>query len=124
MVIRHVESDEDEVDVALELVKEKRLAGLIFLGGHFVHSEEKLSKLRIPFILSTVGEGPDGIRHDNYSTLSVDDEKEGYRMTDYLIRLGHRKIAVTRCGKRRRQHRPDAFDGIFAGTSGTGNRAG
>ena len=48
MVIRHVESDEDEVDVALELVKEKRLAGLIFLGGHFVHSEEKLSKLRIP----------------------------------------------------------------------------
>ena len=94
MVIRHVESDEDEVDVALELVKEKRLAGLIFLGGHFVHSEEKLSKLRIPFILSTVGEGPDGIRHDNYSTLSVDDEKEGYRMTDYLIRLGHRKIAV------------------------------
>lgn len=32
MVIRHVESDEDEVDVALELVKEKRLAGLIFLG--------------------------------------------------------------------------------------------
>ena len=55
MVIRHVESDEDEVDVALELVKEKRLAGLIFLGGHFVHSEEKLSKLRIPFILSTVG---------------------------------------------------------------------
>lgn len=99
MVIRHVESDEDEVDVALELVKEKRLAGLIFLGGHFVHSEEKLSKLRIPFILSTVGEGPDGIQHDNYSTLSVDDEKEGYRMTDYLIRLGHRKIAVLAAGK-------------------------
>lgn len=100
MVIRHVESDEDEVDVALELVKEKRLAGLIFLGGHFVHSEEKLSKLRIPFILSTVGEGPDGIQHDNYSTLSVDDEKEGYRMTDYLIRLGHRKIAVLAAGKK------------------------
>lgn len=35
MVIRHVESNEDEVDVALELVKEKRLAGIIFLGGYF-----------------------------------------------------------------------------------------
>ena len=42
MVIRHVESNEDEVDVALELVKEKRLAGIIFLGGYFSHSEEKL----------------------------------------------------------------------------------
>ena len=82
MVIRHVESDEDEVDVALELVR-KTSGRSDLSGGHFVHSEEKLSKLRIPFILSTVGEGPDGIRHDNYSTLSVDDEKEGYRMTDY-----------------------------------------
>lgn len=35
MVIRHVEFNEDEVDVALELVKEKRLAGIIFLGGYF-----------------------------------------------------------------------------------------
>ena len=99
LVLHHVGFMEDQVDAALELVKEKRLAGLIFLGGHFVHSEEKLSKLRIPFILSTVGEGPDGIRHYNYSTLSVDDEKEGYRMTDYLIRLGHRKIAVLAAGK-------------------------
>ena len=102
MVIRHVESDEDEVDVALELVKEKRLAGLIFLGGHFVHSEEKLSKLRIPFILSTVGEGPDGLPDPT----------------------GTPQNRGARCGKRRCQHRSDASDGIFAGTSGTGNRAG
>ena len=94
MVIRHVEFNEDEVDVALELVKEKRLAGIIFLGGYFSHSEEKLHKLRIPFILSTVGCAPDGMHHDNYSSLSVDDEKEGYRMTDFLIRQGHEKIAI------------------------------
>ena len=94
MVIRHVESNEDEVDVALELVKEKRLAGIIFLGGYFSHSDEKLRKLHIPFILSTVGCAPDGMHHDNYSSLSVDDEKEGYRMTDYLIRQGHTRIAI------------------------------
>ena len=86
MVIRHVESDEDEVDVALELVKEKRLAGLIFLGGHFVHSEEKLSKLRIPFILSTVGEGPDGIRHDNDRAVSF--YRADQSQTDSLIAAG------------------------------------
>ena len=89
-----MESNEDEVDVALELVKEKRLAGIIFLGGYFSHSDEKLRKLHIPFILSTVGCAPDGMHHDNYSSLSVDDEKEGYRMTDYLIRQGHTRIAI------------------------------
>ena len=78
-------------DLVLPLAKSPRTAasiGIILLPA-----------ASIPFILSTVGEGPDGIQHDNYSTLSVDDEKEGYRMTDYLIRLGHRKIAVLAAGK-------------------------
>ena len=33
MVLNHVNSNEDEVDVALEVVKEKRVRGIIFLGG-------------------------------------------------------------------------------------------
>ena len=43
LVLMHVEYDEDEVDVALELVKEKRLRGIVFLGGYFFHSQEKIS---------------------------------------------------------------------------------
>ena len=39
MVLQHVDYDEDEVEVALKLVKEKRLRGIIFLGGYLVHSE-------------------------------------------------------------------------------------
>ncbi len=89
MVVRYVNFNENEIEAALELAKEKKLAGVIFLGGYFVKREKALQKLRIPCVLST--SGCDG---DAYSTLSVDDEKEGYRMTDYLIRLGHRKIAV------------------------------
>ena len=34
MVLQHVEAYEDEIAVALELIKEKRLRGIIFLGGH------------------------------------------------------------------------------------------
>ena len=40
LVMRHVESHEDEVDVALELEKEKRLRGIIFMGGAAGHSAE------------------------------------------------------------------------------------
>ena len=47
-----VEEGEDEVDVAIEVMKESKPKGLIFLGGCFSHSHEKLEQLDIPFILS------------------------------------------------------------------------
>ena len=94
MVLHHVEFDEDELDAALELVKEKRLKGIIFLGGNFNHSEEKLGHLKVPFILSTVGCISDVISKNTYSTVSMDDVKESYRMVDYLIQSGHKKIAM------------------------------
>lgn len=94
MVLRHVDQKEDEVDVALELIKEKRLRGIIFLGGYFYHAEEKLEKLNVPFILSTVGCPPENMSRKHYSSLAVDDEKESYRMVSHLIEQGHKRIAI------------------------------
>lgn len=95
LVLRHVEAYEDEVDVALELKKEKRLRGIVFLGGRFVHSEEKLAKLNVPFIFSAIGvDVNDKIGRLEFSNIAVDDKLESKRMTDYLLGLGHRKIAV------------------------------
>lgn len=94
LVLHHVEFNEDEVDVALELIKEKRLRGIVFLGGYFSHSEEKLEKLKVPFVLSTIGKAPEGISESKYSSVSVDDLKESYRVVDYLVKSGHKKIAI------------------------------
>lgn len=94
MVMRHVEFDEDEVDIALELIKEKRLRGIVFLGGYFVHATEKLEKIQVPFVLSTVGCPPENLSRNLYSSVSVDDRKESCRMTEYLIGQGKRKIAI------------------------------
>lgn len=94
MVLRHVDKDEDEVDVALELIKEKRLRGIIFLGGYFSHSEEKLAMLHVPFVLSTVGCKPESFSKKVYSSISVNDELESCKMVSYLIELGHKKIAI------------------------------
>ena len=95
LVLKHVEYYEDEVDVALELVKEKRLRGIIFLGGYFLHSEEKLGKLTVPYIFSTIGTAvPESISRAVYSSVSVDDRKESYAMTSYLLEMGHKDIAI------------------------------
>lgn len=90
----HIDTDEDEVDVAIKVVKEKRLRGIIFLGGMFSHSEEKLKKLNVPFVFSTAGSIPENISKQLFSNICVDDRKESYRMVDYLISLGHRDIAI------------------------------
>ncbi|MBD5515557.1 MAG: LacI family transcriptional regulator [Lachnospiraceae bacterium] len=94
LVLRHVEAHEDEVDVALELEKEKRLRGIVFLGGRFTHSEEKIGKLNVPFIFSTIGvDISDQIGRVEFSNIAVDDKLESKRMTEYLLELGHRRIA-------------------------------
>ena len=94
LVLHHVDFNEDEVDVALELIKEKRLSGIIFLGGYFCHSEERLAKLHVPFVLSTVGTPPETISKEKYSSVAVDDEAESYKMVSHLIQLGHKRIAI------------------------------
>lgn len=97
-VLQHVDDKQDEIDVAIELEKEKRLNGIVFLGGFFTHSEEKLKQLPIPFVISTVGL-IDTIDKKKYSSVSVDDIKESYKMTEHLIKNGHKRIALLSAGE-------------------------
>lgn len=92
-LLHRVEEREDEISVALELAKEKRLSGIVFLGGYFSHSEEKLKQLNVPFVLCTTGV-TEKIKENFYSSVSVDDYKESYKIVDYLCKLGHKKIAI------------------------------
>ena len=98
LVLHHVDANEDEVDVAIELEKEKRLRGIIFLGGYFTHTKEKLERLQVPFVLSTITmtNGYMG----NYSSVAVDDVKESFKMVDYLCKLGHKRIATITASER------------------------
>ncbi len=92
-ILHRVENREDEIDVAIELVKEKKLKGIVFLGGYFSHSDEKLNQLKVPFVLSTIAI-TQKIDKTICSYVSVDDFKESYKMVDYLCSLGHKKIAI------------------------------
>ena len=93
LVLQHVDEWQDETEVALELEKEKRLRGIVFLGGFASHSEDQLKKIPVPFVLSTESLLGEEYKND-YSFVSVNDVEESFRMTDYLIRQGHEKIAI------------------------------
>ena len=90
-VIQRVEEYENEIDVALQIAREKKLRGVVFLGGNFSHSGEEFGRLKIPYVLSTINSGEGNNR---IASVSVDDFKESYKMTDYLLGLGHKRIAI------------------------------
>lgn len=93
-ILQRVDENGDEVDVALELIKEKKPRGIIFLGGYFSHSSEKLSKLSVPFVLSTIGMIEPSEGFPAFSCVSVDDFAESRKMTDYLCKMGHKRILL------------------------------
>ncbi len=96
-ILQHVEEFEDEAEVALQLEKEKRLKGIIFLGGVIDRQDERLRRLSVPFVFSTV----EPVDEENeYASVSVDDVKESRRMVDYLCDCGHTRIALLAAGQK------------------------
>jgi len=92
MVLVQVGIFEDEIKRAEFLVKEKRLSGVVFLGGSFSHTEEKLAHLGCPFVFVTTTQL--SCRSEVFSSVFVDDTKEAFKAVDHLISLGHRKPAI------------------------------
>lgn len=92
LVLQHVDDKQDEVDEAIELEKEKKLKGIIFLGGYFNHPKEKLDAINVPFIISTVNMSEE--YRGNYSSIAVDDVKESYKIVNYLCSIGHKKVLL------------------------------
>lgn len=90
----HDVSEDDEVLMeAMKMERERRLKGIIFLGGKLTSNKERLSDLSVPFVLCTVAH-QDRNSVSDFNSVAIDDEKEGYRATNYLIEKGHRKIAI------------------------------
>jgi len=94
MILHSIESGSDGVEVAAELVREKKVQGIIFLGGRFEDSGDDLKKLQVPYIFSTVGTKPENLDKSMYSSVAVDDVAESYKIITYLLEQGHEKIAI------------------------------
>lgn len=94
-LLQRVQQEEDELVLAQGLAKEKRLKGIIFLGGRVDRGPRELQNLGIPYVLCTVAPEKSMLTPEvNY--ISIDDEAESFRIVDYLCRLGHTKIAIIR----------------------------
>lgn len=95
MILEHHDYlSDDEMKNLKSLIKEKRLQGVICLGGNFVDiKNEDFDDIDVPIVLTSVNSkyGKDLTR---FSSVSIDGKKAAYEATKYLIELGRTKIGI------------------------------
>ena len=83
-----------DVDLLVSFIKEKRLQGIICLGGNFTDiDEDSFLNIDVPIVITSVNNISNKGR-ENYSTVGIDDVKSAYNATEYIINKGHKNIAM------------------------------
>ncbi len=85
---------EQEIEKLISFIKEKKLQGIICLGGNFTDIEEDSFKnIDIPIVLTSINTV--SLRgRETYSTIGIDNFNAAYHATKTLIDKGHKKIAI------------------------------
>jgi len=94
MVLHQITSKDNEVEKAAVLQREKKLLGVIFLGGNSDYTADSLRQLSVPFVCCTYTNNFGDLKENVYSSVSIQDEEEARRAVDYLWQQGHRRIAA------------------------------
>lgn len=91
-MIYYIDEDENEVEQALLVSKERRPLGILFLGSSRGYLQERFSEISIPCLLVT--NSAETLGFVNLSSVGTDDVKAARAAIDYLLSLGHTKIGV------------------------------
>ncbi len=92
LVVDYMDEDLNEVHRAVQLCREKKPLGILFLGGNDQNFIQDFHRIDIPCVLVT---GDASVLHfDNLSSVSTDDLEAARCAIDLLISLGHSRIAI------------------------------
>ena len=94
MVMRQISSCDDELKCGAVMEREKRLRGIVFLGGRSDYTPGEVALLNVPFVCCTYTNSYGTLCQTEYSSVSIADEQEAYRAVAELYKNGHRRIAV------------------------------
>lgn len=93
MLLHQVDPDQNEIDAAISLFKEKKPRALIFMGGNFQQRRDKLAMLDVPFVMATITINTD-VDRSSFSSVTIDDYAEAYSAIDRVCKAGHRNVAA------------------------------
>jgi LacI family transcriptional regulator len=106
----YIDEVEDELRCAQQLIKEKKPAGIIFLGGSAVNREEELERLDCPCVFTTSSART--CRVTRISSVSIDDKSAAKSAVNYLLDLGHKDILIMGGAIFQRDMMYDRYEGV------------
>ena len=90
--VDYMDEDGNEVLRAIQLCREKKPLGILFLGGNSRNFQKDFGKIEIPCVL--VSNDASGLPFDNLSSVCTDDRQAARCAMDSLIAQGHRKFVI------------------------------
>ena len=98
MVMQQIGSSDDEIMTAAMMERDKRLQGLILLGGKLDYTKEQMHCINVPYVCCTFSNEYGNLDKTDYSSVCIDDNQAAYDGVEALYKQGHRKIAVLLSG--------------------------
>lgn len=92
VVVRYLDETEDEVAAAIQICRETKPVGILFLGGNMDNFVSRFEQIHLPCVLvSTPGKA---LGFPNLSSVATDDMEGARCAMGYLLDAGHRRIGV------------------------------
>ena len=90
--VYYLDEDANEVVYAVQLCRERKPLGILFLGGDLEFFQAECGHITVPCVLLT--NSARELDFPNLSSLTTDDEEAAYRVVRYLADQGHRDIGL------------------------------
>lgn len=92
--LHHMDTSEDELRIGAQLANERKLIGILFLGGRFNYAPEELALINVPSVFCTYTNTFGDLNASAYSSVAIDDKQAARIAVDTLVSLGHKRIAI------------------------------
>lgn len=92
LLVDYIDESDNEVRRAVQLCREKKPLGVLFLGGNKANFLADFHKISLPCVLVT--NDASNLPFPNLSSVSADDAQAARMAIDHLTRLGHEKIVI------------------------------
>lgn len=113
--VYYLDEDANEVAYAVQLCRERKPLGILFLGGDLEFFQAEFGNITVPCVLLT--NSAKELAFQNLSSLTTDDEEAAYQVIRFLVDRGHKNIGLlggnwscTQISYRRVQGCQRAFD--------------
>ena len=97
-IVHYNMDDARDIDAAHEFIMEKKLKGVICLGGDFdTLKDNEVIRLKVPIVFAST-QIPKTLNKEIYGSVLIDNEKAAYSAVALLCRMGHKNIGIITTG--------------------------